>query len=50
MNEVVSLLLDLYYIENYSVIDDIKLILLTLKIIFNKDATEGVKEDEEENI
>lgn len=45
-----KLLLDLYYIENYSVIDDIKLILLTLKIIFNKDATEGVKEDEEENI
>lgn len=44
-----KLLLDLYYIENYSVIDDIKLILLTLKIIFNKDATEGVKEDEEEN-
>ena len=37
-----KLLLDLYYIENYSVIDDIKLILLTLKIIFNKEATEGV--------
>ncbi len=42
-----KLLLDLYYIENYSIIDDIKLILLTLKIIFNKDATEGVKEDGE---
>ena len=41
-----KLLLDLYYIENYSVIDDIKLILLTLKIIFNKEATEGVKEEE----
>ena len=41
-----KLLLDLYYIENYSIIDDIKLILLTLKIIFNKEATEGVKEEE----
>ena len=41
-----KLLLDLYYIENYSVIDDIKLILLTLKIIFNKESTEGVFDDE----
>ena len=41
-----KLLLDLYYIENYSIIDDIKLILLTLKIIFNKDATEGIKEED----
>lgn len=42
-----KLLLDLYYIENYSLIDDIKFILLTLKIVFSKDATEGVKDDEE---
>lgn len=42
-----KLLLDLYYIENYSIIDDIKLILLTIKIIFNKEATEGVKDEEE---
>ncbi len=42
-----KLLLDLYYIENYSLVDDIKFILLTLKIVFSKDATEGVKEDEE---
>lgn len=41
-----KLLLDLYYIENYSIVDDIKLLLLTLKIVFNKDSTEGVKEDE----
>lgn len=41
-----KLLLDLYYIENYSVIDDIKLILLTLKIIFNKEATEGVTDEQ----
>ena len=37
-----KLLLDLYYIENYSLIDDIKLILLTVKILFKKDATEGI--------
>ncbi len=42
-----KLLLDLYYIENYSIIDDIKLILLTLKIIFNKESTEGVSGEEE---
>lgn len=41
-----KLLLDLYYIENYSIVDDIKLLLLTLKIVFNKDSTEGVKEYE----
>lgn len=39
-----KLLLDLYYIENYRLIDDIKLLLLTLKIVFNKDSTEGIKE------
>ena len=42
-----KLLLDLYYIENYSIIDDIKLILLTLKIVFNKESTEGIKDEEE---
>ena len=40
-----KLLLDLYYIENYSIIDDIKLILLTLKIVFNKESAEGIKEE-----
>ena len=39
-----KLLLDLYYIENFSLIDDIKMLLLTLKIVFNKESTEGVKE------
>lgn len=43
-----KLLLDLYYIENYSLIDDLKLILLTIKIVFNKEATEGVKDEKEE--
>ena len=38
-----KLLLDLHYIENYSLIDDVKLLLLTLKIIFKKEATEGVE-------
>ena len=41
-----KLLLDLYYIENYSLIDDIKFLLLTLKIVFNKEATEGVDNEE----
>ena len=38
-----KLLLDLYYIENYSLISDIKLLLLTLKIVFNKESSEGIK-------
>ena len=40
-----KLLLDLYYIENFSLIDDIKMLLLTLKIVFNKESTEGIKKD-----
>lgn len=39
-----KLLLDLYYIENYGIVQDIKLLLLTIKIVFNKDSTEGIKE------
>ena len=38
-----KLLLDLYYIENYSLIDDVKLLLLTLKIVFNMESAEGVE-------
>ena len=37
-----KLRLDLMYIENYSLMLDIKLIILTLRIIFSKDSTEGV--------
>lgn len=37
-----KLKLDLTYIENYSVWLDIKLMLLTLKILFKPDSTEGV--------
>ena len=36
---------DLYYMEQYSVWMDIKLMILTLKIIFVRESTEGVKED-----
>ena len=37
-----KLLLDLMYIENYSLFLDIKLVMMTVKIIFIKDSTEGV--------
>ena len=39
-----KLLLDIYYIENYSLITDVKLIIMTLKVIFIPESTEGVKE------
>jgi len=42
-----KLRLDLMYIENYSVLMDIKLIILTLRIIFSKDSTEGIDKAEE---
>ena len=42
-----KLRLDLQYIENYSILMDIKLIILTLRIIFSKDSTEGVDIAEE---
>lgn len=38
-----KLLLDMYYIENYKLADDIKLLLQTLKIVFKPESTEGVK-------
>lgn len=37
-----KLKLDLYYIENYSLLLDFKLMLMTFKIMFQKDNTEGV--------
>ena len=37
-----KLRLDLMYINNYSVLLDIRLIVLTLRILFSKDSTEGV--------
>jgi len=41
-----KLKLDLYYIEHYSFWMDIKLILMTFKIIFDKENTEGVEKDQ----
>ena len=42
-----KLRLDLMYIENYSLLLDIKLIILTFRIIFSKDSTEGIDKAEE---
>lgn len=39
-----KLKMDLIYIQNYSVIMDIKIILMTFKIIFSKESTEGFSE------
>ncbi len=39
-----KLKLDLFYIENYSLWMDLKLFLMTIKIMLKKDATEGVDE------
>lgn len=36
-----KLRLDLMYVQNYSILLDLKLIIMTLKIIFMKDSTEG---------
>lgn len=36
--------MDLIYIENYSVFQDIKLVVMTLKILFVKESTEGFDE------
>lgn len=39
-----KLRLDMMYIENYSLMLDIKLIMLTLRVIFSKDSTEGFEQ------
>lgn len=41
-----KLKLDLFYIENYSIWLDLKLMLLTLKILFQSDSTEGIDENQ----
>lgn len=38
--------MDLYYIEHYSVLEDIKLIAMTIKILFLRESTEGFSEKE----
>ena len=42
-----KLRLDMMYIENYSILLDIKLIILTLRILFSKESTEGIDKAEE---
>lgn len=42
-----KLRLDLMYIENYSLMLDIKLIFMTVRILFSKEATEGFEKEEE---
>jgi len=39
-----KLKLDLHYIENYSFFLDLKLIILTIKILFQKENTEGIED------
>ena len=38
-----KLLMDLMYIENYSLLMDIKLMFMTVKILFMKESTEGIQ-------
>ena len=42
--------MDLMYIENYSFWLDLKLIVMTFKILFVKESTEGFDEDTNQNI
>lgn len=44
-----KLRLDLMYIEQYSFLLDLKLILMTIKILFIPESTEGVKEEKTNN-
>lgn len=41
-----KLKLDLFYIEHYSLWLDIKLILMTMKIIFKRESTEGIDDEQ----
>lgn len=45
-----KLLFDLYYIENYSLLLDLRIIFMTFKILFMKESTEGVVEKEQEKV
>ena len=40
-----KLKLDLMYIENYSIALDLKLLLMTIKIVFSKESTKGFEEE-----
>ena len=41
-----KLKLDLFYVENYSFFLDLKLLLMTVKIFFQKEVSEGVEDDQ----
>ena len=41
-----KLKLDMYYIEHCTVLMDLRLILMTVKILFQKDSTEGVEKEQ----
>ncbi len=41
-----KLKLDLFYIENYSLLLDLKLMLMTVKILFQKETSEGVNDEQ----
>ncbi|MDY4635678.1 MAG: exopolysaccharide biosynthesis polyprenyl glycosylphosphotransferase [Candidatus Limivicinus sp.] len=45
-----KLQMDLIYISNPSIIEDLKLILTTIRVLFIKESTEGVEANEQENL
>ena len=45
-----KLKLDLMYIENYSFLMDLKLIMMTIKIMFMKESTEGFNQQVSANM
>ena len=42
--------MDLIYIENYTLLQDIKLLILTIKVLFMKESTEGFSEAANKNV
>ena len=41
-----KLLYDIMYLENYSLLFDFKIMLMTVKVLFDVEATEGIKDEE----